>query len=80
MDHQTTRFDFKTETHQTTRLGSKETTRIFIVEELEKATNNYAESRIIGQKGFGIVYKGFLLDKRIVAIKKSKTVDQNQID
>jgi len=60
--------------------GSRETAKIFTTDELKKATNNYDESRIIGQGGFGIVYKGFLPDKRIVAIKKSKTVDQNQID
>jgi serine/threonine protein kinase len=60
--------------------GSREMAKIFTIEELKKATHNYEESRIIGQGGFGTVYKGILPDKRIVAIKKSKTVDQNQID
>ncbi|KAM3683915.1 hypothetical protein ACJW31_11G001100 [Castanea mollissima] len=57
-----------------------ETAKIFTTEDLKKATNNYDETLIIGQGGFGTVYKGFLPDNRIVAIKKSKIVDENQIE
>ncbi|KAH1114312.1 hypothetical protein J1N35_007690 [Gossypium stocksii] len=60
--------------------GSIETAKIYTAEELKKATNNYHESRVLGQGGYGTVYKGILLDNKVVAIKKSKVCDQSQIE
>ncbi|KAJ8537789.1 hypothetical protein K7X08_014329 [Anisodus acutangulus] len=57
--------------------------RIFTSEELKQATNNYDESRIVGQGGYGIVYKGYLPNNNDVvdiAIKKSKKVDGTQTE
>ncbi|KAJ0662726.1 putative protein kinase RLK-Pelle-WAK family [Helianthus annuus] len=58
--------------------GSHDQARVFMIEELKKATNNYDESRIIGKGGYGTVYKGVLSDNIEVAIKKSKLADQTQ--
>ncbi|KAH0979830.1 hypothetical protein GBA52_007007 [Prunus armeniaca] len=46
--------------------------RLFTEKELKKATQNYNASARIGEGGYGIVYKGILPDKTVVAIKKSK--------
>ncbi|KAK6115518.1 hypothetical protein DH2020_007787 [Rehmannia glutinosa] len=62
------------------RERSSDTAKIFSSSELQKATDNFNNSMIIGQGGYGTVYKGLLPDNRIVAIKKSKVVDPNQIE
>ncbi|KAJ0702847.1 putative non-specific serine/threonine protein kinase [Helianthus annuus] len=59
---------------------SNEAMTLFSIEQLRKATNNYAQEQIIGKGAYGVVYKGVLLDKRVVAIKKSKLVDATQAE
>ncbi|KAK6118268.1 hypothetical protein DH2020_048054 [Rehmannia glutinosa] len=60
--------------------GSMDSTKVFTAEELEKATDNYADERILGRGGYGTVYKGILPDNRIVAIKKSRVMDESQVE
>ncbi|CAL5206387.1 unnamed protein product [Lathyrus oleraceus] len=60
--------------------SSSQIAHIFKENELRKATNNFDESLIIGRGGYGTVFKGELEDNRIVAIKKSKTIDESQIE
>ncbi|CAL5206534.1 unnamed protein product [Lathyrus oleraceus] len=63
-----------------TREDASQSAQIFTEQELKKATNNYDESLIIGRGGYGTVFKGILSDNKIVAVKKSKIIDENQIE
>ncbi|XP_076895598.1 wall-associated receptor kinase 2-like [Bidens hawaiensis] len=60
--------------------GSHEAMTLFSTSQLCKATRNYSKDNIIGRGAYGVVYKGVLSDKRVVAIKKSKIVDESQAE
>ncbi|XP_047953134.1 wall-associated receptor kinase-like 8 [Salvia hispanica] len=59
--------------------GTIRKTKLFTAEELEIATDHFNENRILGHGGQGIVYKGMLSDGKIVAVKKSKLVEEKQL-
>ncbi|ERN05836.1 hypothetical protein AMTRI_Chr10g6780 [Amborella trichopoda] len=44
----------------------------FQFRELQAATNNFSSKNILGKGGFGIVYKGYLQDGSVVAVKRLK--------
>ncbi|KAF8030783.1 hypothetical protein BT93_D0081 [Corymbia citriodora subsp. variegata] len=60
--------------------GNVKRSKLFNSKDLEKATDNFNEDRILGQGGQGTVYKGMLTNGKIVAIKKSKVIDEGKVE
>ncbi|KAH6814963.1 hypothetical protein C2S51_019783 [Perilla frutescens var. frutescens] len=60
--------------------SSLEKTKLFSYKELAQATDHYNENRILGRGGQGTVYKGMLTDGKIVAVKKSKKVEEGDLE
>lgn len=61
--------------------GISQDFKLYSKEQVEYATNNYDQSKIIGRGGQGVVYKGkFRYDQRTFAIKKSLVVDGSKVD
>ena len=58
----------------------EKTIKLFNSKDLEKTIDNFNVNRILGQGGQGTVYKDMLIDGKIVAIKKSKVIDEGKIE
>ncbi|KAL1538186.1 receptor-like serine/threonine-protein kinase ALE2 isoform X2 [Salvia divinorum] len=52
------------------------TAKVFSIVDMERATDNFDSSRIVGEGGFGLVYGGTLDDGRKVAVKILKRDDK----
>ncbi|KAJ4717426.1 Wall-associated receptor kinase [Melia azedarach] len=60
--------------------GNFDKSKLFNSKELDKATDHFNVNRILGQGGQGTVYKGMLENGRIVAVKKSKVIDEGKLE
>ncbi|KAH6800019.1 Protein kinase superfamily protein [Perilla frutescens var. hirtella] len=52
----------------------------FHVDELDRATNGFSQRNLIGQGGFGVVYKGILSDGTEIAVKQILDLDSKGDD
>ncbi|KAI9181978.1 hypothetical protein LWI28_020732 [Acer negundo] len=60
--------------------GKVDRSKLFNSKELDKATDHFNVDRILGQGGQGTVYKGMLTEGKIIAVKKSKVIDEGKIE
>ncbi|VFQ63263.1 unnamed protein product [Cuscuta campestris] len=57
-------------------LGTIRSGRRFLLTDIKEATNNFDESLVIGVGGFGKVYKGYIDDGTLAAVKRSNPQSQ----
>ena len=55
-------------------------TKIYSSKEVEVANDGFNVNRILGEGGQGTVYEGMLTDGRIIVVKKSKVVDEENLE
>ncbi|XP_059445320.1 wall-associated receptor kinase-like 10 [Corylus avellana] len=65
--------------HLSSHEANVENTKLFNFKDLDKATDHFNVNRILGQGGQGTVYKGMLVDGRIVAVKKCRVIDEGEL-
>ncbi|KAL0425393.1 UNVERIFIED_CONTAM: putative inactive leucine-rich repeat receptor-like protein kinase [Sesamum radiatum] len=53
--------------------------RTFVLDELKEATNNFNALNLIGEGSYGQVYKGWLIDGTVVAIRSMKVKKRHSI-
>ncbi|XP_004294246.1 PREDICTED: calmodulin-binding receptor-like cytoplasmic kinase 2 [Fragaria vesca subsp. vesca] len=54
-------------------------TKYFSYEEISKATEKFSQANIIGEGGFGIVYRGRLGDGSLVAVKRARKTGSDKL-
>ncbi|KAL9230156.1 hypothetical protein vseg_005543 [Gypsophila vaccaria] len=62
----------KKEREEILNSGGGRTAKIFSGREIKKATNSFSRDRLLGAGGYGEVYKGYLDDGTLIAVKCAK--------
>ncbi|XP_021771626.1 wall-associated receptor kinase-like 5 isoform X2 [Chenopodium quinoa] len=71
-------FKDKLEVQGSSNSDVREKTKLFTLTELKRYTDNFSKDRVLGQGGQGTVYKGMLKDGQVIAVKRSRALDESQ--
>lgn len=72
------RSNYRFRTHRSySKTETQQETIRFSIEDINKATSNFASENRIGQGGFGAIYKGKLKDGTLIAVKRARKVSSH---